>query len=232
MKKRKSRYAAMNAAEKALGWLYMAISLLALPTALHWFNGQLAAPMNAGTLNFVYYLINFFSMICIFRHFLWDSLADAWQNIWDWIQAVILGYVAYRVCGYVMDAVMSRLLPGFTNVNDASISAMAGESYTLMAVGVVLLVPPAEELLYRGLIFRSLWRRSKAAGYLVSMAAFAAIHVVGYIGSASPATLVICFLQYLPAGACLAWTYSKADNIFAPMAVHAIVNAVAIGALR
>ena len=60
----------------------------------------------------------------------------------------------------------------------------------------------------------------------------AAIHVLGYIGSYDIGRLVLCFIQYLPAGLCLAWTYTKADNIAAPMVVHAIVNAVAIGALR
>ena len=104
--------------------------------------------------------------------------------------------------------------------------------YTLTAIGVVILVPLVEEVLYRGLIFRNLYRSSQTAAYLVSMAAFAAIHVLGYIGSESVTTLVLCFLQYLPAGLCLAWTYTKADNIFAPIVVHAIVNAVAIGALR
>ena len=94
------------------------------------------------------------------------------------------------------------------------------------------LAPVAEEMLYRGLIFRELSQTSKAAAYLVSMAAFAAIHVLGYIGSEDLGRLVLCFIQYLPAGLCLAWTYTKADNIVAPIVVHAIVNAVAIGALR
>ena len=93
-------------------------------------------------------------------------------------------------------------------------------------------MPLAEEMLYRGLIFRNLWQDSKVAAYLLSMAAFAAIHVLGYIGSEDIATLLVCFLQYLPAGLCLAWTYTKADNIFAPIVVHALVNAIAIGALR
>ena len=56
--------------------------------------------------------------------------------------------------------------------------------------------------------------------------------VLGYIGSESVTTLVLCFVQYLPAGLCLAWTYTKADNIFAPIVVHALVNAIAIGAVR
>ena len=232
MKKSKLLYISMSRGEKISGWLYMVFSLLLLPSLLTWFNGQLAAPMNEGTLNFVFYLTNFLCIVCVFRRFLKDSLVAAWRDIWNFIQAVILGYVAYWAAAKAMDFVMSYLVPGFSNINDASIAAMASTDYTLMAIGVVLLVPLAEEVLYRGLIFRNLWQTSKAAAYLLSMAAFAAIHVVGYIGSESVTTLVICFIQYLPAGLCLAWTYTKADNIFAPVLVHAVVNAIAIGALR
>ena len=40
------------------------------------------------------------------------------------------------------------------------------------------------------------------------------------------------FLQYLPAGLSLAWAYTKSDTIFAPIAIHACINLVAIGGLR
>lgn len=222
----------MSRSEKILGWLYMAFSLIALPSLLQLLNKNLTSPMNDGTLNFVFYCINFFAVVCIFHCFLRDSLVAAWRDLWNFVQAVVLGYVAYWAATRVMDFCMSYLLPGFRNVNDSAMTAMAHTNYTLMAIGVVLLVPLTEEVLYRGLIFRNLYRSSQAAAYLVSMAAFAAIHVLGYIGTESVTTLVVCFLQYLPAGLCLAWTYTKADNIFAPIVVHALVNAIAIGAVR
>ena len=232
MKKTKLLYISMSRTEKILGWLYMAFSLIALPGLLAWLNAQLADPMNEGTLSFVFYLTNFLFILGIFRRFLRDSLVAAWRDIWNFIQAVVLGYVAYWAASEAMEFIMSHLLPGFSNINDAAITAMAKSNYTLMLIGVVFLVPLAEEMLYRGLIFRNLWQDSKVAAYLLSMAAFAAVHVLGYIGSEDITTLLICFLQYLPAGLCLAWTYTKADNIFAPIVVHALVNAIAIGALR
>ena len=232
MKKSKLLYISMSRTEKLLGWLYMAFSLLALPSLLVWANGQLADPLPESTLNFVYYLANFLFVWGIFHSFLRASLTAAWRDIWSFIQAVILGYVAYLAASKAMDLIMGYLLPSFTNINDAAIGELAKANYTLMLLGVVVLVPLSEEMLYRGLIFRNLWQSSKAAAYLLSMAAFAAVHVLGYIGSADVTQLLLCFLQYLPAGLCLAWTYTKADNIFAPVLVHAIVNAVAIGALR
>ena len=222
----------MSRSEKIWGWLYLAFSLIALPAVLQILNTKLAAPMNESTLNFAFYCTNFFFICCIFRKFLRDSLVAAWRDLWNFLQAVVLGYVAYWACTKVMDFVMSHLLPGFRNINDSAITEMVHSNYILMAISVIALVPLAEEVLYRGLIFRNLYRSSQVAAYLVSMAAFAAIHVLGYIGSESVTTLVICFLQYLPAGLCLAWTYTKADNIFAPIVVHALVNAIAIGAVR
>jgi len=232
MKKSKYLYISMERTEKILGFIYLAFSLFVLPWLLNFINGHLAEPMDEALLNFVFYVVNFFSVVCIFRRFLKNSLVAAWRDLWNFIQAVILGYVAYWASSRLLDWGMSYLFPDFTNVNDAAISAMAGNSYTLIAVAVIGLVPLAEEVFYRGLIFRNLYQSSRVAAYLVSMAAFAAIHVLGYLGSESVTTLVLCFLQYLPAGLCLAWTYTKADNIFASIVVHAVINAIAIGALR
>ena len=232
MKKSKQLYISMSRTEKILGWLYMAFSLLLMPGLLNWVNAQLADPVPESTLNFVFYLTNFLSVAGIFHRFLRSSLSAAWGDIWNFIQAVILGYVAYLAASKAMDFLMSILMPGFSNINDAAITELAKSNYVLMLIGVVFLAPVTEEMLYRGLIFRNLWQSSKVAAYALSMAPFAAIHVLGYIGSTDAARLVLCFIQYLPAGLCLAWTYTKADNILAPTLVHAIVNAVAIGALR
>ena len=39
-------------------------------------------------------------------------------------------------------------------------------------------------------------------------------------------------LQYLPAGLCLAWSCIRGQTIFAPIVIHALVNAVGIYRLR
>ena len=232
MRKSRLLYISMSRSEKIWGWLYLAFSLIALPSLLTILNGKLAAPLDEGTLNFAFYCINFLAVVCIFHRFLRDSLVAAWRDLWNFIQAVVLGYVALWAATRAMNFAMGYLLPDFQNINDSAITAMARTGYTLTAISVVVMAPLVEEVLYRGLIFRNLYRSSQVAAYLVSMAAFAAIHVLGYIGSESVTTLVLCFLQYLPAGLCLAWTYTKADNIFAPIVVHALVNAIAIGAVR
>ena len=117
--------------------------------------------------------------------------------------------------------------PG-SNYNDESIAALSRGNYFLTFIGTVILVPLAEECFYRGLIFRNLYRKSPLAAYLISMLAFACIHILGYIGQYSPLELVMAVLQYLPAGLCLAWSYIRGDTILAPILIHAAVNYVTI----
>ena len=222
----------MSRGEKVFGWLYLAFQLLLLPSVLTWVNIQLGSPMNQAVYNFVYYVVNFTAMVCIFHRFLRDSLAAAWADIWNFIQSVVLGFVAYLACSKVFDWVISLIHANLSNINDSTVTAMLRSNYVLMVICVVVLAPVTEELLYRGLIFRNIWQQSEVAGYLISMVAFAAIHVLGYIGTTDPVTLILCFIQYLPAGLCLAWTYTKADNLFAPIVVHALNNAVMIGLVR
>ena len=64
------------------------------------------------------------------------------------------------------------------------------------------------------------------------MLLFSAIHILGYIGKASTLTLVLSFLQYLPAGLCLAWSYAKSETILTPIVIHTLINAWGIYEMR
>ena len=46
------------------------------------------------------------------------------------------------------------------------------------------------------------------------------------------APLLLCFVQYLPAGLCLGWAYARADSIFAPTLMHMIINLIGMLAMR
>ena len=127
---------------------------------------------------------------------------------------------------------ITQLDPGYANYNDASIAAMSRSSLFLMFIGTVVLVPPFEECMFRGLIFRNLYGKSPVIAYLVSIAAFAAIHILGYLGMYTPLEIAMACLQYLPAGLCLAWAYTRADTIFAPIVIHAVINYLSLRALR
>ena len=109
---------------------------------------------------------------------------------------------------------------------------MLHDNFWVMAIGTVFLVPVAEEALHRGLIFGSLYQKSHMAGYLLSAAIFSAVHIFGYTGVYTPLHLVLAFLQYIPAGLTLCWAYRLSGSIYAPILIHATINAISLISLR
>lgn len=214
--------------ESITGACYLAFQMLLLPSVLYWINGQISAPLSDPELNFLYYLVNFIAVLVIFHDFLARSLHQLLHHPIDALQAAILGFVAYYVCYYAIDWLVSILIPGYTNYNDESIAALSRGNYFLTLIGTVILVPLAEECFFRGLIFRNLYKKSHWAAYCISIAAFACIHILGYIGQYSAKELLIAIVQYVPAGLWLAWSYIKGESIFVPVIIHSAVNFITI----
>ena len=218
--------------ETIIGWCVYAFQLVVLPSLLSSINGLLAPPFSKAEVNFTYFLLNFFTCLWVYHTFLWANFKPVKQHPILFSQAVILGLVAYWVSFTAVTWALKQLDPGYVNQNDASIAAMKKGGYYLMLLGTVVLAPLTEECVFRGLIFRNLWKTSAIAAYLVSMAAFSAVHIVSYIGVDSPLHLVLAFLQYLPAGVWLAWCYTKSGSIFGPIVMHAIINLYSLNLLR
>ena len=121
--------------------------------------------------------------------------------------------------------------PDFSNVNDNAILELSQEHPGLFAFGTILLVPVAEEVIFRGSLFQGFYRNNRKFAFLLSVCCFAAIHIVDFIGQEDWKTLLFCFLQYLPAGIALANAYVASDTIIAPILMHITINLIAVTAL-
>lgn len=220
--------AAPDANEKKYGLIYLLLSLTVISLPIFAISGLLEEPLSDGQINFIYYAVNFTAVVWIFRRFLKENLQTALQRLFPTLYYAVLGYMGSQLLTQVLTNVFYMVFPDFLNVNDQSIYTMLLEDPALIVIGTVLLVPLAEECLYRGLIFRSLFDRRPILAYCVSMVAFASIHVAGYVGSCSAPLLLLCFLQYLPAAYCLCWCYRRAGTILCPILMHTLVNAVSM----
>ena len=232
MRNSRSLSAKPNSRETMGGFVYLAFQYFFLPTVLAFINSHLAEPLREVELNFLFYLINFIAILLIFHDYLGRGLNQVTQHPIVFLESVILGFVFYYGCNWLTTKLIGLLVPGFSNYNDAAIVELLHGNGFLMLIGTVILVPPVEECLFRGLIFRNLYGKSRWAAYIVSVLAFAVIHILGYIGQYSAVELLMAFLQYLPAGLCLAWAYIRSDTVFAPIVIHAAINFVSIHALR
>lgn len=224
---------AMTKSETVWGWLYtpfyfvlLAGILSAVFRRLGW---ETDSPGGQARLNGLFFLVNFLACVLIYRKFLCRSLVLVGRRFWGFVQAVILGLVMYYAGSLLLSWALNLLAPDRQNVNDAAIAAMAREARLIMVVGTVLLAPLAEECIFRGLVFQGLFRRSRIAAYGLSTLTFCLVHVAGYVTAYPPLTLVLCALEYVPAGIALAWAYERADTIFAPILMHCLINAMSLG---
>ena len=159
------------------------------------------------------------------------AVADGWvpgKTLW----AALLGYLGSMMLSTLVSLAILRLYPEFTNVNDSAITAMSRQSRTLMAIGGVFLAPVTEELLFRGLIFRNLYGKSRFFAYTLSMVLFSLIHVSGYIGLYEWKLLALCFVQYLAPALCLNLAYRYSGTLVAPILLHMLNNLAAFSAMR
>lgn len=218
--------------EQVWALIYLLFSYLMLPTLIYELVEFLPVQLADHWINFLYFAVNFTMVLWIFGGFFRRSLAYAGQNVLDFLMAVILGFGFYWLCSWGISMVYGWLFPDFLNLNDGSIASMAQGNFALVFVGTVFLVPVAEEALHRGLVFGSLYHKSAMAAYLLSTVIFASVHLMGYVGVYSNLHLALAFIQYVPAGLTLAWAYRRSGSIFAPMVMHAVINALGMFAQR
>ena len=222
----------MTRTESVLSWIYWPFQLVLLPVLLAAGNELLKDPLSEVELNFAYFCVNFLCLTVILHRFLGVSAKAALKRPFYTLQSAFFGFASYFAVSWLVGIVIIWLCPDFANANDSSIAGMLTQEPALITLGTVLLAPIAEELMYRALIFRSLYNRSRVLAYLVTSLLFGAVHVVGYIGIYTPLELVLSMLQYLPAGICLGWAYARSNNIFAPILMHIAINQIGILAMR
>lgn len=222
----------LTQAEVLLGWAYLIFEVLFLPSLLVMANAALHNPLGNAWINFVYFCVNFIAVLILFRKFLGKSVMSLGKNFLRTLKGAFLGFCVYYVSNIAMTELLNFLFPWFSNINDQNVTSLLQLNYWPMVIGTVVLVPFAEEILFRGAVFQSLYTKNRFLGYAVSTFLFGAVHVLGYVSTAAPLTLALCFIQYIPASLCLAWAYTESDNIFAPILIHSVINAMGVMAVR
>ena len=229
-KKKTPKPLTLSETEGLLGSVYLVLELTVIPGLVAWAAEALGG-LSEGAQNYLYYWINAVCCGWIFREMLKSSLISAGQNILRLFGAVVVGFLILLGSNELVTSLAERLIPGFVNSNNAAVADMVRINPVTMSLSLILLVPLAEECLFRGLFFVGLAGRNRGLAYLISVCAFCAIHVLGYVGTVDSLTLGICFVQYIPAGLVLAWSCEKTGSVCAPMLIHAAINAGSIHSL-
>lgn len=220
------------------GWRYLLFEIVFLPSILSLILQLVFRRTDSAILNFAYFSVNFAAVAVLFPQF-W---ADSFRALPGKLPAVV-GKAALALCVSKLAElalvwlcyallpqyyILSDLAPRLINLNDQAISGMLDQHFLLIAIGTVILVPPAEEMLYRGIVFRSLRGRFPRLSYVFSALLFALVHVMGYLNCGDIVYITLMLSQYLIPGLLLARLYADTGSIFAPIAMHIAYNALAI----
>ena len=218
--------------EAVWGIRYLLFQTVFLSSLLSTLNWVLPFTLNTTQLNFLFFSINFAAALVIFRGFLMQFLQVDIPAALRIGGISLLFWAVYWGSTTLLSHVFAIIDPDFINLNDQSIAAMTESHYWLMFIGTVILAPIAEECFHRGLVFRGLYSRSPAAAFAVSTAVFIAVHILQYVDTLPPQALLLSFLQYIPAGLCLAGAYRLSGSLISPILIHMAVNAMGMLALR
>lgn len=216
----------MRKSEMMFGCIYYTLSYFLLPSLASLASQALSIPLWCCQVGL--FLSNFLFSVGIFHRFLLQNGKLALSKPGKLLLCTTLGLVFYYTANLVVGYGIFLVQPDYTNLNDQGITSLAQEGGIWIAASAVVLVPAAEELLFRGLLFDALRQKSPAAGWIVSAAAFSAVHILGYAGSYDFLSFCLAFVQYLPAGLCLAWAYRASGTIFAPILMHTIINLIGV----
>ena len=211
------------------GILLFITTQLFMDYILYFLFGLFGMEANDVAMNGTYYVVNFLATAMVFRRFLAYSLPIAADHFLRFFKAIILGFVLYLGCQMVTGMVAGLISPDFATPNDDTIRAIADANYNVMWVGAVLLAPLVEETLMRGLIFGNVRRKSRFLAYFLTAFVFAGMHIYPFVMTMDVLSIVLNFLVYGLPSIALCAAYEISGTIWAPIALHMIINAIAMG---
>ena len=230
MAKKKTASGGMNRTERVAGTIFFLIYLLVMPLlATRIFDlleVVLDTTINDSLRNVLYYYTLFAVTVLLFHSYLAHTSSRFLDNLNRALSTMLLGLLVFYGANELLYRVCNVLFDSHTNLNDMTIAAQVASAPHMTALIVVLLAPFVEEVLFRGLVFGNLRRKSAAVGYLVSCLLFALLHVWQFAVVNRDITYFLLMLQYLVPGLVLAWVYDRTGTLWTSIGLHAAANAL------
>lgn len=211
------------------GWCYLPFYLFLLSYTIEFVSALLGLHLSALAVNLIYFAVNFLFVLLIFRNFLRQRFFGS--GFWNFIQSIILGFVLYYAATWAVNELLSLLAGEITMYNNDTVSGLVLSNRYAMLFVTVILAPIIEETLVRGLVFGSLHRTSRLLAYFVSCFLFVFMHSWQYFAIYPVQSVLLSCIPYIPPAIALGWVYEKSSTIWAPITLHALINAMSFGIL-
>jgi len=146
------------------------------------------------------------------------------------VGVVVGGYLLLIATLLALAAVALRVLPEPASNQGAEVAMDNPELVPALVATMFLVVGPAEEFLFRGVVQNRLRERLSAVpAVAVAGVLFAAVHVISAVGD--PAAVGTLVVLLVPAGLVLGAVYEYTGNLVVPWLVHSTHNSVLFTAI-
>ncbi|MFQ9254744.1 MAG: lysostaphin resistance A-like protein [Faecalibacillus intestinalis] len=180
-------------------------------------------------LNLICSLLSFVLVVWLLKDFLIDNIKRFKEHFTDnFVYSITIGIVMIYGISIVANMIINFVLGGGSNdsANQLLFEDYLNNGALLMAFQSVVLAPILEELLFRGLVFRSLRDKSKwlaifASSFLFGFYTFILLYLL-------PSIATNLFVSYGGMGFAFSYAYEKRKTICVPILMHMINNLVAI----
>ena len=222
----------MTAGEQIAGTVLFVVYLAVLPfaaaPAFALAGRLLGVTISASLQNMIYYYLLFAVTAVIFHGFLGRTSRVLADHLGDACKTMAVGLIALYGLNELVYRLTGLLGNSQSNLNDMAISARISSAPRTTLLIVIFLAPFVEEVLFRGLVFGNLRRKSRVVAYLVSCALFSLLHVWQFVVVRQDMTYLWLMVQYLVPGAVLAWVYDRSGTLWASIGLHAAANALSV----
>ena len=198
-----------------LDFLIPMIMKAAAPSASHYWS------------NFIYFAVSCLFIIIVMHSYLFKSVSDLIDCRMDALTGIVTGFFAYYILRWLM-AVIFWIIGwnGFPAVS--GILSQVRLNSGVMPIVSLILAPIVEEVLFRGVVFGGLRRKSRLAAYLIAFLVFGFYCAWSRFFSGFDWDLLIEFLYCMPASLALCWCYEKGGSVWAPILLHLLINVLSV----
>ena len=145
---------------------------------------------------------------------IWDPKILSWKGM----GIVLLGYAAMFCCDSLAQYLMEMRGIDTTANQDAIVQLLAGVPFWLALLITALLPALAEEIIFRGYLYKKLFGSLSIVGLVLSSLIFGLMH--------GPTDWLSCFI-YSSSGLILGYSYYKTGYLVYPMVIHLLNNGLA-----
>lgn len=222
----------MSRWETVLLLLYLPIHVFLMPAILEFLFRSAGISYTMMQLNVCYYAVSTAIVFLLSHRFLRRNFDVLCDRLWGVLFTVVIAYFLQQALMYLVAIIELPFGIAGDNQNNSAVQDMLQYGYGTMFGIVVFMAPITEEVLFRGAVFGTLRKRNRFAAYAVTILLFGLLHVWQFVVPENDWKYLIHIIDYIPATWALCWVYERTGTIWSPIALHMLVNAISVTALK